>query len=233
MVPLERVLNYYFSVVIVVGGLSLLLSIKYVLRTWRTLQRSNWIPLGLAFGLMALILASLLEAPVLLLRVWVLLALVAGVVEESVKLLPLAFQRASSVWEKWKLVIGTGLFLGLLEGIMYGAAIIVLGQEPYLLGIRAILIGFHTVWAAITAGYLLGTTGARRFVGLAFSMTAHALYDLPPLAILQGFSSQEVILLAALSTAFMLATPLMARESSRKIGESPRGEGAETVISSP
>ncbi|ACJ17004.1 hypothetical membrane protein, conserved [Thermococcus onnurineus NA1] len=213
MLTVERVIEHYFAVVIIVGGLSLPLGIKHTLRAWRTLPEVGWRGRSFGMGLLALVLASFLELPILLLESWLALAFTAGLVEETIKLLPLGFFRDSPGWEKWKLVIGTGLFLGLMEGILYTAGIIVLEEDVYLIGVRAVLIGLHTVWAAISIGFLLGGSGWERFYGLAFSMAAHTLYDLPPLAVVQGLSAGAVAVLGAVSTAFMLATPIMAKRA--------------------
>ncbi|NJD98526.1 hypothetical protein E3E26_01760 [Thermococcus sp. LS1] len=215
MLTAERAIEYYFAIVVIVGGLSVLLGVKYTLRTWRDLPKAGWRGRSFGLGLLALILASFLELPVLLLESWLALAFTAGFIEEIIKLLPLGFFRNSPGWEKWKLVIGTGLFLGLMEGILYIAGIIALGEDVYLISVRAVLIGLHTVWAAISIGFLLGGSGWGRFYGLAFSMAAHTLYDLPPLAVVQGLSAGAVAILGAVSTAFMLATPLMAKRAAR------------------
>lgn len=177
----------------------------------------GWIGISFALGLLALVIASFIEAPFLLLQIWILLAFVAGVTEEAVKLLPMMFYRNSPAWERWKLIMGTGLFLGLIEGFLYSTAIVVIGQEAYLIGVRVALVGFHTLWAVITAGFMLGGEGLGRLRGLAFSMMAHALYDLPPLAIVQGVSGELVMLSAIASTGTMLLTPLMVKESVRRI----------------
>ena len=69
----------------------------------------------------------------------------------------------------------------------------------------------------ITAGFMLGEEGTGRLKGLAFSMIAHVLYDLPPLAIIRGVSEELVVFLAIASTGAMLLIPLMAKESVRHI----------------
>lgn len=37
MIPVERILEYYFGIVIVLGGLVILLGAKYTLQAWREL----------------------------------------------------------------------------------------------------------------------------------------------------------------------------------------------------
>ncbi|WP_258083593.1 PrsW family glutamic-type intramembrane protease [Thermococcus thermotolerans] len=218
MLTPERVIGYYFGVITIAGGLSVLLAVRYTLRRWRSFPESGWKVQSFAIGVLGLIIASILEAPLLFLKTWVALAFAAGIVEESVKLLPLKFFERSQEWEKWKLVIGTGLFLGVVEGIMYTAGIFALNQPAYLVGVRLVLVGLHTVWAAITIGFLLGETGWKRFTGLAFSMIAHALYDLPPLAVADGYPGTVVAYLAGLSTGFLIVTPLMAKKAAELAG---------------
>jgi hypothetical protein len=209
----ERVIEYYFAVVSLLGGLAVLLGIKYTLKRWRSLPETTWKVPAFSMGLLALVLASIIELPVMLLREWVVLAFAAGLGEETVKLLPLKFFRRSSGWVKWKLVIGTGFFLGLIEGIFYTAGIFAMGQPAYMVAVRLVLIGLHTVWAVISVGFLLGETGLKRLRGLAFSMITHALYDLPPLAVTQGYSGNAVAYLVGISTGFLLVTPLMAKKA--------------------
>lgn|GEM_PF-4637120 len=64
----EEILYFYFSIVIVVGGLSVLIGIKYTLQTWRRLPRSGWIGVSFGLGLLALVVASLVETPFLILQ---------------------------------------------------------------------------------------------------------------------------------------------------------------------
>ncbi|QDA32171.1 hypothetical protein FH039_12010 [Thermococcus indicus] len=224
----EKVIEYYFGIITVVGGPSVLLSIKYTLRRWRSLPESGWKVPGFAFGILGLVIASFLEAPLLFLKTWIALAFAAGIIEESVKLLPLKFFGRSPEWERWKLVIGAGLFLGVVEGIFYTAGIFALNQEPYLVAVRIVLMGLHTVWAAISVGFLLGETGWKRFSGLAFSMMAHTLYDLPSLAMVDGYSGSVIAYLAGLSTGFLLATQLMAKKAAELVGRLVPKEDEET-----
>ncbi|NJE29976.1 hypothetical protein E3E38_02785 [Thermococcus sp. 18S1] len=218
MLTPEKVIEYYFGIITVVGGLSVLLAVKYTLRRWRSFPESGWKVQSFALGILGLVVASFLEAPLLFLNTWIALAFAAGIIEESVKLLPLKFFGHSPEWERWKLVIGAGLFLGVVEGIMYTAGIFALNQEPYLVAVRIVLMGLHTIWAAISVGFLLGERGWKRFTGLAFSMIAHALYDLPSLAMVDGYSGTVVAYLAGLSTGFLLVTPLMAKKAAEMAG---------------
>jgi len=218
MLTPEKVIEYYFGIITVVGGLSVLLAVKYTLQRWRSFPESGWKGPSFALGILGLVIASVLEAPFLFGKV-IALAFAAGIIEESVKLLPLRFFERSPKWEKWKLVIGAGLFLGVVEGIMYTAGIFALNKPAYLVGVRIVLMGLHTIWAAISVGFLLGERGWKRFVGLAFSMVAHALYDLPPLAVVEGYSGTVVAYLAGLSTGFLLVTPLMAKRAAELVGK--------------
>ncbi|CAD5245168.1 PrsW family glutamic-type intramembrane protease [Thermococcus camini] len=228
MLTPEKVIGYYFGIITVVGGLSVLLAVKYTLQRWRSFPESGWKVQGFALGILGLVIASVLEAPLLFLKTWVALAFAAGIIEESVKLLPLKFFERSPEWEKWKLVIGAGLFLGVIEGIMYTAGIFALNQEPYLVAVRIVLMGLHTIWAAISVGFLLGERGWKRFTGLAFSMIGHALYDLPSLAMVDGYSGTVVAYLAGLSTGFLLVTPLMANKAAELAGKLVPGKDEET-----
>ncbi|ASJ13341.1 PrsW family glutamic-type intramembrane protease [Thermococcus thioreducens] len=218
MLTPEKVIEYYFGIITAVGGLSVLLAVKYTLQRWRSFPESGWKVQSFAIGVLGLILASILEAPFLFLGTWIALAFAAGIIEESVKLLPLKFFERSQEWERWKLVIGTGLFLGVVEGIMYTAGIFTLNQPAYLVGVRIVLMGLHTIWAAITAGFLLGERGWKRFAGLLFSMIAHTFYDLPPLAMVDGYSGTVVAYLAGLSAGFLIVTPLMAKRAAELAG---------------
>lgn len=234
MPVVERVIEYYFGVVVVVGGLSVLLGVKCTLRTWRRFPEVRWLGRAFGMGLLALILASILELPVLLLGSGLALAAAAGLVEESVKLLPLAFFRDAQKWEKWKLVAGTGFFLGLIEGLAYTMGIIALGESLYLAGVRVVLVGLHTVWAVVSAGFLLSGRRWKRFRGLAFSMAAHAVYDLPPLAAIEGLPVEVVTSLAAISTAFMLVTAAMVEKAAKlATGLIPEEEEKEELTSLP
>ena len=215
----ERVIDYYFSVIAVLGTMVVFLSVKYTLRRWRSFPETGWKARAFSMGILGLVLASLIELPAMLLRAWVALAFVAGLAEESVKLTPLKFFENLEGWARWKLVVGTGLFLGLIEGIFYTAGIFVLGQPAYLVVVRLILIGLHMIWAAVSVGFLLGETGVKRFYGLAFAVMAHALYDLPSLAVIQGYSGNVVAYLAGLSTGFLLVTPLMVRRATELAGK--------------
>ena len=228
MLTPEKVIEYYFGIVTLVGGISVLLAVKYTLQRWRSFPESGWRVQSFALGVLGLIMASILEAPLLFLKTWIALAFAAGIIEESVKLLPMKFFGRSPEWEKWKLVIGTGLFLGIVEGIMYTAGIFALNQEPYLVAVRVVLMGLHTIWAAVSIGFLLGETGWKRLAGLAFSMAAHALYDLPPLAVADGYSGTVVAYLAGLSTGFLLVTPLMAKKAAELAEKLVPEEGEET-----
>ncbi len=219
MLTPERVLEYYFAIVIVVGGLSTLLGIKYTLQMWRSFPESKWIGRSFGMGLFVLVLASFIEAPFLFLPFRVPLAVAAGVSEETLKLLPLKIFRWAEKWEKWKLVVGTAFFLGLIEAMGYIAGIILLGQPLYLVGVRIVLVGMHTVWAVVTVGFLLTEKGLSRFKGLAFSIIAHTLYDIPPLAIADGVSGDAMLALSALSATFMLLTPIMAKRSTERTAE--------------
>lgn len=231
----EKVIGYYFGIITVVGGLSVLLAIKYTLQRWRSFPESGWKVQSFALGILGLIIASVLEAPLLFLKTWIALAFAAGIIEESVKLLPMKFFERSPEWEKWKLVIGAGLFLGVVEGISYTAGIFALNQPAYLVGVRIVLMGLHAIWAAISVGFLLGERGWKRFAGLAFSMIAHALYDLPSLAMVDGYSGTVVAYLAGLSTGFLLVTPLMAKKAAELAGrlvpeeDKESGEARENV----
>ncbi len=226
MLTPERVLEYYFAIVIVVGGLSTLLGIKYTLQMWRSFPESKWIGRSFGMGLFVLVLASFIEVPFLFLPFRAPLAVAAGVTEETLKLLPLKIFRWAEKWEKWKLVVGTAFFLGLIEAVGYIAGIILLGQPLYLVGVRLILVGMHTVWAVVTVGFLLTEKGLSRFKGLAFSIIAHTLYDLPPLAITDGVSGNTVAYLAGLSTGFLLLTPLVVRKATEVASalSPPQGE---------
>ncbi|AFL95401.1 hypothetical protein CL1_1198 [Thermococcus cleftensis] len=236
----EKVIEYYFGIITVVGGISVLLAVRYTLQRWRSFPKSGWKAQAFAMSILGLVIASFLEFPFLALQAWLVLAFVAGVVEESVKLLPLKFFERFPDWQRWKLVIGTGLFLGITEGIMYTAGIFALNQEPYLVAVRIVLMGLHTVWAAISVGFLLGGSGRERFSGLAFSITAHALYDLPSLAVVGGYSGNVAAFLAGISTLFILATPVMAKKAAELAGrlipeeeEGTKEEGTAEVTSSP
>jgi len=243
MLTPHRALEYYFAIVIVVGGLCTLVGIKYTLRRWRSFPETRWLGRSFGTGLLALVLASFIEAPFLFMPVKTLLAFGAGTAEEFMKLLPLKLFRDAEEWEKWKLVVGTAFFLGLLEAIGYIAGIIALKQPLYLMGVRFVLIGMHTVWAVITVGFLLTGSGLSRFKGLAFSILAHALYDVPPLALADGTSGETILGLSALSTLFILLTPIMAKKSTEKAallipieeetGEETGEEETEEITSSP
>ncbi len=224
----ERAIEYYFAIISVLGSLVVLLGIKYTLRRWRSFPETGWVPQAIAMGILGLVLASFIELPAMLLKAWVALAFLAGMAEEGVKLLPLKFFEGLDGWARWKLVVGAGFFLGLIEGIFYTVGIFVLGQEWYLVIVRLVLIGLHTIWAVISVGFLLGESGPRRFTGLVFSMAAHALYDLPSLAVLQGYSGNTVAYLAGLSTGFLLVTPLMVRKATEvaSVLSPPLGEEA-------
>ena len=211
-----RALEYYFAVIIVVGGLCTLIGIKYTLRRWRSFPQTGWLGRSFGTGLLALVLSSFIEAPFLFVPVKTLLAFGAGTTEEIMKLLPLKLFRDAEEWEKWKLVVGAAFFLGLLEAIGYIGGIILLKQPLYLIGVRLVLIGMHTVWAVITVGFLLTEGGLSRFKGLAFSIVAHTLYDVPPLALADGASGEVILGLSALSTLFILLTPIMAKKSTEK-----------------
>jgi RsiW-degrading membrane proteinase PrsW (M82 family) len=228
MLTPERVIEYYFGIITVVGGLSVLLAIRYTLQRWRSFPESGCKVPSFALGLLGLVMASILEAPLLFLKTWIALAFAAGMIEESVKLLPLKFFERSPEWERWKLVIGAGLFLGIVEGIFYTAGIFALNQPVYLVGVRIVLMGLHATWAAISVGFLLGETGWKRFTGLAFSMIAHTLYDLPSLAMVDEYSGNVIAYLAGLSTGFLLATPLMAKRAAELAGKLVPEEGEET-----
>jgi len=221
MLAVETVLKYYFAVVTVAGGLAVLLGTKYTVREWRELPEVKWLAPSLAMGLLALVLASTTELPALLLGNWVLLAITAGIAEESVKLLPLKLYGGSKWFIRWKLVVGTALWLGIIEGAAYTAGIVALGENWYMGVVRLILVGFHTLWAVISVGVLLGESGPRRFAGLTFSTIAHAFYDMPALMALGGYSGEIVAVPAMVSTALMLLTPLMVRKSIELV----RGEG--------
>ncbi|NJE60744.1 PrsW family glutamic-type intramembrane protease [Thermococcus sp. 21S7] len=231
MLTPEKVIEYYFGIITVVGGLSVLLAVKYTLRRWRSFPKNGWKVGSFATALVGLIVASLLETPLLFLKTWIALAFAAGIIEESVKLLPMKFFERSPEWEKWRLVIGAGLFLGIIEGLMYTAGIFALNQPAYLVGVRIVLAGLHATWAAITIGFLLGERGWKRFTGLAFSMIAHALYDLPSLAMVDGYPGTVVAYLAGLSTGFLLVTPLMAKKAAEMAGRlvPEEGEGQDEV----
>ncbi len=240
MLAPEKVIEYYFGTVVVLGGIVILLGIKYTLKRWRSLPPSRWVVQSFAVSILALVAASLIEAPTILMGSMVMLAFAAGFSEELVKLLPLKLFQGSPGWERWKLTVGTGLFLGLIEGIFYTAGIFVLGQEPYLVIVRLVLIGLHTVWAAVSVGFLLGEKGLKRFAGLAFSMTAHSLYDLTPLAFISGYGTEVLLPLAVASTLFMLALPEMAKRAMEIAGRVVPEKGderekalEETLTSSP
>ncbi|MCD6371957.1 MAG: hypothetical protein J7L37_00135 [Thermococcus sp.] len=218
MLTPEKVTGYYFKIVVVLGGISILLALKYIIQRWRSFPESGWKVQSFALGLLGLVLASFLETPLMFLGTWIVLALAAGIIEELVKLLPLKFFERSPEWERWKIVIGTGLFLGILEGLMYTAGILALTQETYLVTVRVILMGLHTTWAAISVSFLLAETGAKRFVGLAFAMSAHAMHDLPPLAMVDGYPGNVIAGLAGVSTGFLLVTPLMAKKAAELAG---------------
>ncbi|WP_297477977.1 hypothetical protein [Thermococcus sp.] len=217
MLTVEVILKYYFATVTVLGGLVVLLGTKYTLRTWRGLPKTKWLAPSLAMALLALILASTAELPALILGNWILLALIAGVAEESVKLLPIKLYRELENWGKWKLVIGTAFLLGLIEGVLYTSAIVLFGENIYLALVRIVLIGFHTIWAVVSAGFLLGHTGPRRFSGLAFAILAHAFYDMPTLAGFGGYSANAVAAVVVVSTVFMLLTPAMVKRAAELV----------------
>ena len=219
MLTPERALEYYFAIVIVVGGLSTLLGIKYTLRRWRSFPESKWLGKSLGTGFLTLVLASFIEGPFLLLPLKTPLAVAAGLSEETLKLLPLKLFAWAEKWERWKLVVGTAFFLGLIEAVGYIAGIVLMGQPLYLVGVRLVLVGMHTVWAVVSVGFLLTEKGLSRFKGLAFSIVAHTLYDLPPLAITDGVSGDVMLALSALSATFMLLTPIMAKSSTERAGE--------------
>lgn len=236
MLAPEKVIEYYFGTVVVLGGIAILLGIKYTLERWRSFPPGKWAVQSFAVSILALVAASLIEAPTILAGSMVMLAFAAGFSEELVKLLPMKLFQGSPGWERWKLTVGTGLFLGLIEGILYSAAIVELGGPAYMALVRLVLIGLHTVWAAISAGFLLGEKGLKRFSGLVFSMTAHSFYDLTPLAFVSGYDTEVLLPLAAASTLFLLALPKMAKRATELAGRVVPEKGderEETFISSP
>ena len=90
---------------------------------------------------------------------------------------------------------------------------VILGENVYIAVVRVVLVGFHTLWAVISAGFLLGQKGPGRFFGLAFAILAHAFYDMPPLAGFSGYSAEAMGAVAVVSTAFMLLTPVMVKRA--------------------
>ncbi len=240
MLTPEKVIEYYFGTVVILGGIVILLGIKYTLGRWRSLPSCRWAVQSFVISILALVIASLIEAPAILAGSMVGLAFAAGFSEELVKLLPVKLFQGSPGWERWKITVGTALFLGLIEGVLYSAAIVELGGPVYMALVRLVLIGLHTVWAAISVGFLLGENGLKRFSGLIFSMTAHSLYDLTPLAFVSGYGTEVLLPLAVASTLFLLALPRMAKRAAELAGRlvpekgDERGETLEeTFISSP
>ncbi|ASJ10561.1 hypothetical protein A3L12_04245 [Thermococcus sp. P6] len=213
----EEFLEYYSLIVIPAVAVVLLPTIWYILRGWRSLPKTPWKGRAFVAGLAAIFLASLLELPFMAMEKWVLLAFAAGTIEEPVKLLPLRMFRFLPEGEKWKLVAGTGFFVGILEGAFYTPAILTLDLPLYSLGARVVLVGLHAAWAAVSAGFLLGETGWKRFGGILFSITSHALYDLPPLAFVDGYSQLTLKVLTGLSMVFLIPLPFMVKKATELV----------------
>jgi len=222
MEALNGVIGCYTAIVVGAGGLSVILSARHILRLWSALPTDSWGAKSLGLGILILLTASAIEAPFLILMPVLSLAFAAGIFEEGLKLIPAWIFRNAPAWKRWKLVVGAGFFLGLVEGTLYTAGILALGEPTYLIGVRVVLVGFHTAWAAISAGFFLGDRGARRFLGLAFSMTAHTLYDLPTLASGQ-LNGPDLVLIVGLSTLMMVTTPLMVKKATEKMRTAGKG----------
>lgn len=206
------IITPYLCVALFLNSLITLLTYREIRGIWDRLPPMKWKTISFLLGLMAVLVASLLEIPILIpllssdgLPLWGLavLGLMIGPVEEFSKLLPAKMFR-EEMWVLWKKTIGGAFFFGLIESILYSVQLLIAG-EPLLALLRFTVVGLHVAFTLIAATSLItkGSWGAYLRVSL-----YHSLYDLPFVLNFAGYGGSGLYALMALGTAALLATAL-------------------------
>ncbi|ASJ02535.1 hypothetical protein A3L09_04325 [Thermococcus profundus] len=210
------------------------LAYREVRAVWEELPPMKWRTISFLLGLMAVLVASLLEFPFIAplkfgeksasLFALFLLGMAVGPIEEFSKLLPVKIFH-EELWVLWKKAVGTAFFFGLIEAVLYSIVLTVAG-EPVMALLRFVLVGFHVALTAISATILLveGSWG-----GYIRASVYHSLYDLPVLLFAGGYTGPLLYALMLVGVVAIIAIivdfALSVKKAGRlKVGEIP-GEG--------
>jgi len=165
--------QYPFTSVLIVVVTSAIFLTPGILKFFRYLCPffKEHLPLGVSFGIFALVLASILEFPIIFVKVPFLIALTAAVVEEPLKVFIPKFFLKNEQWLYGVLL--SGFFFGVFEGLYAMVIVIILGLSPLLALLRVFLVFLHSLWTGISAITLRKGSPSGLFV----SMFLHFLYN--------------------------------------------------------
>jgi len=226
------VIRYYVYAIAPIQFLLLIVTYRMIKKGWESLPPMKWRMISFLLGLLAILVASLMELPFLVSKSvlnFLALGIAVGPIEEFSKLLPAKIYREEK-WMLWKKTIGTAFFFGLIEGSLYALILLVVGQ-PLLALYRIFLIAFHVALTFITATHYLVR---RSWTGYLRASLYHSLYDLPVLLYSADYTGSLLkplmalgILMIALAVIDVLKTyPLISElvpgnEEKREIPELP------------
>lgn len=184
-----EVMHYYIVPFAITATIVVAYSMRWVLKAWNVFEGAPWKAKSFLHGLLALLVASLLEMPLLGLFAVnkligaLLLGIFVGPIEEGSKLLPLKVLPEGG-WRDWRKTIGAAFFLGVIEGILYMIELAALG-EWRLIPIRFLVMFLHVIWTFIA---LTVWMAEGKLWGYFLASALHSLYDLPGLAYAGGVS---------------------------------------------
>ncbi|WP_456365791.1 hypothetical protein [Thermococcus sp.] len=179
-----------------------ILTYRRVRDEWERLPPMRWKLISFLLGLMAILVASLMEYPfspslfsvgrVSLIQM-TLLGIFVGPIEEFSKLLPVKIFREEG-WVLWKKTLGTAFFFGLIEAVLYSIMLLIIGQLLMAL-LRLALVGLHVALTFIAATELIAGGSWRGYLR---ASAYHSLYDLPLLVYVGGYRGEGIYVLMAL-----------------------------------
>jgi len=196
------VVRPYAYIALLVISLIGLLAYRRVRSEWERLPPIRWKLISFLLGLMAILIASLMEYPfapslfstgrVSLIQM-TLLGIFVGPIEEFSKLLPAKMLHEEN-WVLWKKTLGTAFFFGLIEAVLYSIMLLVIGA-PLMALLRLVLVGFHVALTFIAATELIAGGSWRGYLRASIY---HSLYDLPLLVYVGGYRGEGIYALMAL-----------------------------------
>ncbi len=192
---------YAYAALLLVSLIGIL-TYRRVKGEWERLPPMSWKLISFLLGLMAILVASLMEYPfspslfsagrVSLIQM-TLLGIFVGPIEEFSKLLPVKMFHEEG-WVLWKKTLGTAFFFGLIEAVLYSIMLLIIGV-PLMALLRLALVGFHVALTSIAATDLIAEGSWRGYLR---ASVYHSLYDLPLLVYVGGYRGEGIYALMVL-----------------------------------
>ncbi|EEB74345.1 hypothetical protein [Thermococcus sp. AM4] len=179
------ILRYYIYAVAPLQVLVFIVTYRKVREAWEKLPAMSWKTISFLLGLLAILVASIMEFPFLIsnsLAGFFLLGIFVGPIEEFSKLLPVKLYREEK-WKLWKKTIGAAFFFGLIEGSLYALILLIVGEHLMAL-YRVFLVAFHVALTFVTVTHYLVKES---WSGYLRASLYHSLYDLPLLVFVGGY----------------------------------------------